>query len=317
MAILTKTPTTSVQPSSSNEAAKKSPSTNQVKLTKTVWLPSNEKNNVFLLLCANQAVLNLFEQSPSLMEDSLRHSLETTAPHQDIVIFLADGEIQEEFYMSSGNNGTPGRAKRMTALVAKKMRALIDDALTKINSDRIKAVVPWDEVASSSNFQQVLADVDRITNTDLTPSEIDSNDDLSTSVEIQNHVKTLVKSLASPMIQIADKKGATVSHIFKEGEDDSLKEGSRYLKRYNHLKRACILEVAALLVGLEYQNDSFTEMIFPATPGSVMGMSLFAECLEGIRKALASKSSSTSEVSPAMQEAASSSHGITFAEIPV
>lgn len=309
MAILTKAPAVA-------ERTEPTSTDNKVKLTQTVCLPSNEKGNVFLLLCANQAVLNLLDQNPTLLEDSIRHSLETTTPEQDIVIFLADGEIQEEFYMSSGNNGTPGRARRMTALVSSKMQALIDEALLKIDSDRIKTVLHWDDVASSGTFQQVLADVDRIMNLDLATSDTENSEEMAAYVAIQHHVETLVKSLASLMIQKADKAGATVSHIFKEGEDDSLKEGSRYLKRYNHLKRACILEVVALLVGLEYENELFTEMIFPTS--STQGMALFADCLEGLRKTLAStSSSSTSEVSNVMREASSSSHGIAFAEISV
>ena len=198
----------------------------------------------------------------------------------------------------------PARAHRITSEVAERISVHVQKALSKINSKRIKGVVHWDELVTSyEQFQLALRSLETI----MKKSEEESSEQ---EQAIQYHIKTLVKDLFTQRVNKARATGNNITNVFT-GEGLEIRTAGKYVKRYNHLEMACLLELCIILVGLEYNNQIFTGMRY--LTNDPQGMTYIAKCLEGLRQVLREESTTDNNMPEVLRES-TISHGITFVE---
>lgn len=263
-------------------------------------LPENKSSSVFIPLCAKPSFLALLDQYPKLLEETINHTLATTNDRQDVLIFIADGAVMEEAFMAMDR---PARAHRITSEVANQIQIHVNTALSKIDSPRIKGVVHWDELVTDySKFQDALHSMESI----MKKKEDESSE---AEIEIQYHIKTLVKSLFTQRVEKARATGNNITNVFT-GNGLETRTAGKYIKRYNHLERACLLELCIILVGLEYDNQLFTEMRY--LTNDPQGMTFIAQCLEGLRKVFRQQSAAAAAVIDQVLYESTISHGIAF-----
>jgi len=264
-----------------------------VTITSQVHLPSPaEGGNVFLPLCSKPSTLKAAHENPTLIETYIRNALLET--DEDIVIFIADGEVMESATMAMGNSKK--KAAKTAARISTAIRTIVDDALVSISSRRIKGVIHWSEVVASKGYQAVFSELEEVVHSDSSEEAVK---------EIQVHVKTLVKNLFTQRVEKAKKQGLSLTNVFS-GKGLELLPKERYHKRYRFLERSCILEISSILAGFEHNGQLFTEMRY--LTNNPTGMSFIAECVQKIRDTLKSVAAY-----PTLKEAAAKTHGITFA----
>ena len=283
---------------------------NQTQLINHTHLSGNDKGHVFLPLCAKPSFLAMLEQDPQLLRDNIQHCLDTT--ETDVLIFIADDDVMEEAIMALGTSRA--RAHKLTSSVALEIRKKVDDALAQLKdypeSNRIKGVVHWADIENDSNFQDRLALMQDIMNMDLDASTNKTEAELSDVAQFQHHVKSLVKNLFDQRVTKAQKAGSNISHVFI-GDGFEMRPGAKYMKRYRHLERACLLELCMILGGAEYKGQTFTEMRY--LTNDPQGMTYIAACLQDLRATICE--SQTNKQLGLLKEAASVTHGITFVKI--
>ena len=196
-----------------------------------VHLQENKDGHVFVPLCAKPSFLALLDQHPHLLEKTINHCLATTTEEQDIIIFIADGAVMEEAFMAMDR---PARAQRITSAVASQIKIKVVDALANINNPRIKGVVHWEDVASSTQFQEALTSMEHIMNAKFDTTEEEEEEGLMVT-RVQCHIKTLVKNLFTQRVEKAHKAGTNITNVFT-GKGLEIRTGGRYAKRYRHLE---------------------------------------------------------------------------------
>ena len=276
-------------------------------LVNTIHLPEDEAGQVYMPLCAKPSFLAMLDEKPHLLEDAIKHCLATTSENQDVLIFVADGDVMDEAGMAMDS---AARVRRITSPVAAQLEVKVNDALAEIETSRVKDVIHWDQAALSGRFQEALASMESMMSMKF--RNVEEEKENWQAVQVQHHVKTLVKNLFTQRVQKAQKSGSNITNIFT-GVGLELREGNKYRRRYHHLERACLLELCMILVGLESGDQTFTEMRY--LTNDPQGMTYIAACLQDLRRVLsASNDASNINYSKVLFDASSISHGITFVE---
>ena len=94
------------------------------------------------------------------------------------------------------------------------------------------------------------------------------------------------------------------------GDGLSMLSGTRYVKRYQHLERACLLELCSIMVGHQHGAQNFTEMAY--LNDDPEGMTHIIACLQNIRRAIPTLPAGL--VTAGLQAAAAEIHGVTFVQ---
>jgi len=274
-------------------------------LVNTIHLPEDKAGQVYIPLCAKPSFLAMLDEHPHLLGDAIRHCLATTTENQDVLIFIADGDVMDEAGMAMDS---AARVRRITSSVAAQLKVKVDDALSEIETSRVKDVIHWDKAARSDRFQEALASMESMMRVKFRNEEEEKEN--WQVAQVQHHVKTLVKNLYTQRVQKAQKSGSNVTNVFT-GEGLEIRGGNKYTRRYRHLERACLLELCMILVGLESGDQTFTEMRY--LTNDPQGMTYIASCLQDLRRVLTA-SNDASNISKVLFDASSTSHGITFVE---
>ena len=245
------------QPWTMNQSAMKAPlaASNQGSLSSNVHLKGQE-GLVYLPLCAKPSFLELLNQHNGLLEEHICHALDTQ--EEDILIFIADGEVMEEAIRAikpSKSQAVAAVSAASTSLHAKVDAAMANVASTR-STHRIKGVVHWHDVEASCQFQAARIQMETIMGMDLAQPTSVSPTVMDGLEQIQFHVKTLVKNLYTQRIT-----GTNLTNIFT-GDGLAMLDGAKYLKRYKHLERSCLLELCFIMVGMESGGQTFTEMLY-------------------------------------------------------
>jgi len=274
---------------------------NQFSLKNKIHIKGNQGGAIYLPLCAKPAFVKLINKHEDLLEDCLRHCLATTKA--DVLVFIADGDVMTEAVMATE---TASRAQRVVAALSVSIRDKVDAAIGKVNDARIKGVVHWEDVASTERFKTVMGVLENFMAHDVDDSLGAGANFTDGIMRIQHHVKTLVKNLFTQRVEKARAAGCAMTNVFT-GKGLSMVPGARYRKWYQHLERACLLELSAIMVGLQHGAQMFTEMRY--LTNDPRGMTYIAGCMQNLRQTIAGLSSGPSTV---LLKSATEMHGITF-----
>jgi len=293
-----------------------------------VHVPGNPGGLAFLPLCAKPAFVALLDRHEGLLERYIQTCLGTTATGKKkrasagdgILIFIADGDVMAEALMAIGNS--KARAHRLVADTSAKLRAKVDATLARLRDPRVKDVVHWADVESGSRFTAVLAEMTEIMNTDFA-GPVAPGSTAAGLCEIQRHVKVLVKNLFDQRVRKARAAGSNITNVFT-GNGLEMAPGARYVERYRHLERACLLELCLIAVGMDHSTPSssatYTEMQY--LTNDPQGMTYISGCLQSICRVIKTVpllpvtfKSTGAPLGACLKAAAAETKGITFVKL--
>lgn len=175
---------------------------NQGSLSSEMHLKGQE-GLVYLPLCAKPSFLELLNQHGGLLEEYICHALDTQ--EEDILIFIADGEVMEEAIRAI--KPSKSQASAVVSAASTSLHAKVNAAMANVASarstHRIKGVVHWHDVEASCQFQAALVEMQTIMDMDLSEPTSASPAKMDGLEQIQFHVKTLVKNLYTPSESVA------------------------------------------------------------------------------------------------------------------
>ena len=215
--------------------------------------------NMFIPLCAKPATLKMIRDRDRahLVEKAIRQCLTRGGgSNGKLIVFIADGDVMAKAVIAMDSR--PTRAYRQVAEISAEIAAYVDQIIKKLQAEseefkeRIIGWIKWSDVAAGPKFQIILQELRQIMQSSKDEATLSHNEDLGIAIQaIQIAVRTLVKNLYTQRAS----KGKFTNIFTNDGLD--ILEGEKWKARYNELQEACLLELAAILGGLEHQGNTF------------------------------------------------------------